>query len=104
MTRGEVWWIEFDPPIGRRPAVLMSRRRAYSVRSAITVVPLTRTIRNIPTEVLLDQADGVPRRSVANADAIITVAKSRIQTNICTLSAAKLDAVEQSIKFALDLA
>lgn len=103
MTRGEVWWVEFEPPIGGRPAVLMSRARAYSVRTAITVVPLTRTIRQIPTEVLLEPRDGVPQRSVANADTILTVPRIRIQTYICTLSVEKRDALERAIKFALDL-
>ncbi|MGD9891599.1 MAG: type II toxin-antitoxin system PemK/MazF family toxin [Dehalococcoidia bacterium] len=103
MRRGEVWWVEFDPPIGRRPVVLISRPRAYAVRSALTVIPLTRTIRNIPAEVLLDTSDGVPRRCVANADDITTVGKERILTYICTISAAKLEAIERAIKFALDL-
>lgn len=82
MTRGEVWWVEFEPPISRRPAVLVSRARAYHARSAITVVPLTRTVRGIPTEVLLEPSDGVPRRSVANADDILTVARTRVQSYI----------------------
>ncbi|MGH2586496.1 MAG: type II toxin-antitoxin system PemK/MazF family toxin [Dehalococcoidia bacterium] len=103
MTRGEVWWVEFEPPLGRRPAVLISRDRAYRTRAAITVVPLTRTIRGIPVEVLLEPSDGMPRRSVANADDIITVAKARAHSYICTLSPAKLADVERAIKFALDL-
>ena len=103
MTRGEIWWVAFEPPIGRQPAVLMSRARAYQARAAITVIPLTRTIRSIPSEVLLEPGDGVPRRSVANADDIITVAKVRIQSYMSTLSTAKLTAVERAITFALDL-
>jgi mRNA interferase MazF len=103
VTRGEVWWVEFEPPIGRRPAVLMSRARAYRTRAAITVVPLTRTIRGIPAEALLEPSDGVPRRSVANADDIITVAKARARAYICTLSPTKLADVERAVKFALDL-
>ena len=103
MTRGEVWWVDFEPPIGRRPAVLMSRARAYRTRAASTVVPLARTIRGITTETLLEPSDGVPRRSVANADDIITLARARAQAYICTLSPAKLTDVERAIKFALEL-
>ncbi|MGH7873003.1 MAG: hypothetical protein ACREQO_12385 [Candidatus Binatia bacterium] len=36
------------PPAGRRPAVLLSRDAAYRVRAAMTVAPVTRTIRNFP--------------------------------------------------------
>lgn len=54
MHRGEVWWAGLPQPIGRRPVLLLSRDAAYSVRTSVTVGIVTRTIRNIPTEVLLD--------------------------------------------------
>jgi len=46
MKRGEVWWVDMRAPAGRRTAVLLSRHAAYRVRAAITVAPVTRTIRN----------------------------------------------------------
>ncbi len=103
MKRGEVWWVEFPDPVGRRPAVLVSRNEAYRIRSAVTVVPLTRTIRDIPTEVLLGPAEGVPKQSVANADNVTTVAKARLQQHLAALPAGKLSALDRAIKFALDL-
>jgi mRNA interferase MazF len=103
LKRGDVWWVEFPSPIGRRPAVLVSRNEAYRIRSAVTVVPLTRTIRAIPTEVPLGPAEGVPRKSVANADNVMTIAKRRLQGHLATLSTAKLAALDRAIKFALDL-
>lgn len=90
-------------PAGRRPAVLVSRDQAYAVRNAVTIVPLTGTVRGIPTEVPLGPADGVPRPSVANADTITTVRKSALQNYLTTLSPAKLGALEAAIRFALDL-
>lgn len=103
MKRGEVWWVRFPPPAGRRPAVLVSRNQAYRVRAAVTVVPLTRTARRIPVEVPLEAADSVLRPSVANADNITTVPKVWIEEYLTTLSAGKLQALEGAIKFALDL-
>jgi mRNA interferase MazF len=104
VKRGEVWWVEFPRPVGRRPAVLVSRNEAYGIRSAITVVPLMRTIRDIPTEVLLGPYEGVPKKSVANADNVTTVAKVRLQQHLATLPAGRLSALDRAIKFALDLA
>jgi mRNA interferase MazF len=75
MKRGEVWWVDMPPPVGRRPAVLLSRYAAYRVRAAITVAPVTRTIRNILVEVILDRSDGMPARCVANLDDITTFRK-----------------------------
>jgi mRNA interferase MazF len=103
VKRGEIWWVRFRPPVGRRPAVLVSRNQAYQVRSAVTVVPLTRTARAIRVEVPLGPADGVPRASVANADAIATVPKRWVEQYLTTLSPAKMEALEQAIRFALDL-
>lgn len=103
MKRGEVWWVEFPEPTARRPAVLVSRNQAYRVRASVTVVPLTRTVRNIPTEVALGPDEGLPRKSVANADDLATVSKNRLREYLATLPAAKLAALERAIKFALEL-
>ena len=103
MKRGEVWWIRFPDPTGRRPGVLVSRDQAYRIRGAITVVPLTRTVRKIPVEVPLGPADGIPQQSVANADNITTVPKTRLENYLTTLSPPKLEALERALKFALEL-
>ena len=103
MRRGEVWWAELPPPIGRRPVLLLSRDAAYSVRTSVTVAVITRTIRNIPVEVLLGQEDGMPIECVVNLDNILTMPKSRLTERIITLSAEKMTAVVKAIAFALDL-
>jgi len=91
------------PPAGRRPAVLLSRDSAYRVRAAVTVAPVTRTIRDIPVEVLLDRSDGMAARCVVNLDDITTVPKSLIKERITVLSAEKIQKVDEAIRFALDI-
>jgi mRNA interferase MazF len=103
MRRGEVWWGQLPAPIGRRPVVLLSRDAAYRVREAVTVAPITRTIRNIPVEVALDESDGLPSRCVANLDDIATIPKTLIRRRITVLSVEKMQEVEAAIRFALDL-
>jgi len=103
MRRGEVWWAKLPPPAGRRPVLLLSRDAAYNVRTSVTVAIITRTIRNIPVEVLLGQEDGMPAKCVVNVDVILTIPKSRITERITALSAAKMVAVSKAIVFALDL-
>lgn len=90
-------------PAGRRPAVLLSRDSAYGVRAAVTVAPVTRTIRNIPVEVLLDQSDGMHARCVVNLDDITTLPKSLIKERITVLSPEKIQKIDEAIRFALDL-
>ena len=103
MKRGEIWWAELPSPIGKRPVVLLSRDEAYSVRNAITVAEVTRTIRDIPVEISLGHEDGLPKRCVANLDTIITVRKELLRERICLLSAKKINQLNQALKFALYL-
>lgn len=103
MQRGEVWWVNFPEPIGKRPALLLSRDQVYSTRTSVTVASITSTIRHIPVEVLLGVEDGMSRDCVANLDEIHTIANTRIIEKISTLSEEKMQAVKQAVIYALDL-
>ncbi len=103
MRRGEIWWAELAPPLGRRPVLLLSRDAAYRVRTSVSVAIVTRTIRHIPVEVLLRPEDGMPRECVVNLDDILTIPKARLAERITILSSEKMTAVARAITFALDL-
>ena len=103
MRRGEIWWAELPLPIGRRPALLLSRDSAYKVRTSVTVAMVTRTIRGIAVEVLLGPEDGMPAECAVNVDNILTIPKSRLRQRITTLPPTKMAAVAKAIIFALDL-
>lgn len=103
MKRGEVWWAELIPPAGRRPVLLLSRNLAYSIRELVMVAPLTTRIRGIPSEVLLEDEDDVPRACVVNLDTIATIAKASLRERLTTLSAEKSRAVEEALHFSLGL-
>ena len=103
MRRGEVWWAELPQPVGRRPVLLLSRDSAYSVRTSITVAVITRTIRSIPTEVILEQEDGMPAKCVINLDDILTIPKSRLTERVTSLPSEKMTAVAKAVVFELDL-
>lgn len=103
MHRGEVWWAHLPAPVGRRPVVLLSRESAYRVRASITVAPVTRRARRIPTEVALGEPEGMPAACVVNADDIMTVPKDLLRERLTVLSAGKVKALAEAIRFALDL-
>lgn len=103
MKRGEVWWAELPGPAGRRPVVLLSRHEAYAVRNAVTVAPVTSTIRGIPVEVPLGTEDGLPKRCVVNTDTIVTISKALLKERITILSGDKIEAINEAIRFALAL-
>lgn len=103
MKRGEVWWAELDPPTGRRPVILLSRDEAYAIRALVIVAPVTTRIRGIPSEVSLGPEDGLPKACVVNLDTISTIAKASLSERLTSLSAEKLQAVDEALHFSLGL-
>jgi mRNA interferase MazF len=75
MNRGDVWWADLPAPIGRRPVVIVTRSAAVVVRNQVVVAQITRTQHNIPSEVRLSQAEGMPQDCVINCDSLQTVQK-----------------------------
>jgi mRNA interferase MazF len=103
VKRGEVYWVDFPKPAGTRPAVLVSRDEAYSVRTRVTVVPVSRTVRGIPTEVRLGASDGLPKAGAANADEIVTIPREFLDRKIAVLTPGKVAELDAAIRFALGL-
>jgi mRNA interferase MazF len=103
MNRGEVWWARLPEPAGRRPVVLVSRQSAYAVRTSITVVEVSRTVRGISSEVPLGVRDGLPRRCVANADNVVTIPKTWLDERIAALRDEKVAALDKALQFSLGL-
>ena len=103
MRRGEIWWADLTEPVGKRPVLLLSRDKAYQVRSSATVAVVTRTIRNIPVEVKLGPAQGLPKTCVVNLDDILTVPKSLLASRITMLDNQQMALVDKAIRFALDI-
>lgn len=103
MKRGEVRWYNFKSPDKKRPVVILTRNSVLEYLGEVTVAPLTSTIRDIPSEVLLSQRDGMYNECVINCDHIQTVSKSKIGSLITTLSKEKLGEIRNAISFTLNL-
>ena len=82
---------------------MLTRDSILDYLGETTVVPITRTIRDIPSEVVLNGEDGMPHVCAVNCDHLQTVMKGKLGTLITTLSAAKLTAVSRAVRFALNL-
>jgi len=103
MKRGEIWWARLDLPAGRRPVVLVSREAAYAIRISITVAEISTVIRGIESEVALGKRDGMPRACVINADNLVTIPKTMLESRIVSLSSMKLEALDAALQFSLGL-
>lgn len=92
VKRGEVWWYE-HPDAGRRPYLILTRSEACSVLNQVLGAPATRTIRSIPTEVALDQADGMPEACVLSLDNVTLVRPSFCTSLITRLAPERMHEV-----------
>jgi mRNA interferase MazF len=90
VNRGEVWWVE-HPEAGRRPACILTRQAAIPVLTTVLVAPATRTIRDIPTEVLLGPDDGMPAGCALSFDNLSTVPKALLTERITALGSGHLE-------------
>ncbi|MDZ7289243.1 MAG: type II toxin-antitoxin system PemK/MazF family toxin [candidate division KSB1 bacterium] len=65
--------------------VVLTRDSAIQVLGEITIAPITSTIRGIPTEVLLDENDGMKAARAIYLDHVQTVAKGKLGALIVKL-------------------
>jgi mRNA interferase MazF len=100
MKRGEIRWYRFRAPNKRRPVIVLTRDSALEFLDDVIVAPITTTIRDIPTEVALDAADGMPRPCAINLDHVQTVPKGRLGGVIATLSRGRIGELRAALLFA----
>lgn len=79
----------------------MTRDGAILELNALTVIPITSAIRDIPSQALLTTEGGMMNDCVANVDWIQTLPKGQLSGYITHLSDETLDEVFRAIRFAL---
>jgi mRNA interferase MazF len=99
VARSEVWWVE-HPAVGRRPFLVLTRQAAIPVLNAVLAVPATRTIRAIPTEVVLNESDGMPQECALSFDNLTAVPKELFRERITRLSIERMSEVCRALSFA----
>jgi mRNA-degrading endonuclease toxin of MazEF toxin-antitoxin module len=70
------------------------------VLNAVLAVPATRTIRKIPTEVLLDANDGMPEECALSFDNLTLVPKDLFHTRITRLTVERMGEVCRALTLA----
>lgn len=104
MRRGEIYWADLGPPAGRRPVLVLSRTAAIPVLSAVVIAPISRTIREIASEVGLGPEEGLPEECVASLDNLLTVPKDRFEPSPTgALGPSKIVALDRALRFALEI-
>jgi mRNA interferase MazF len=65
------------------------------------VAPITSTVRDVPSEVVLDVDDGMKGRCAVNLHNAITVSQERIANRVASLSVQRMHEVCVALRFSL---
>ena len=101
LTRGEVRFYRFAPPDKQRPVVVLTRASAIGYLSTVTVAPVTSTIRGVPSEVVLNEADGMKQPCAVNLHNLATVSQARLGRRVTVLSGERMREICAAAGFAL---
>ncbi|HEV2491722.1 MAG TPA: type II toxin-antitoxin system PemK/MazF family toxin [Terriglobia bacterium] len=104
ITRGEVRLYKFSRPDKQRAVVVLTRASAVDYLSSVTVAPITSTIRGVPSEVVLTEADGMKGACAINLHNVVTVSKAHLGRRVAALTSERLREVCAALGFALGCA
>jgi mRNA interferase MazF len=87
--QGEIWWAETEQK--RRPVLVVTRSDAIAVLDGIVVAPVTRTVRQIPTEIPLGREQGLPVDCAASFDNLQRIRRSSLTERVGDLGLRKTE-------------
>jgi mRNA interferase MazF len=97
VNRGEIRWYTFKPPDKRRPVLILTREEVLKHLNEVIVVPVTRTVRGLATEVVLTPEDGMPVVSALNLDHVSLARRERLGPLLCALPESRWSEVRAAL-------
>ncbi len=101
IVRGDVRLYQFAPPDKKRPVVVLTRDSALAYLATVTVAPISSTIRGVPSEVILDERDGMKAPCAVNLHNSITVSQERLGRRVAQLTASRMSEICDALRFSL---
>lgn len=101
MNRGDVYEARLWD--GWRPAVIVTRDSAIPLLSSVMIVPITSTVRGLPTEVAVGPEHGLRRDCCVSCDNVMTVRKHDIGARRGALGPTELRRLDNALRIALGL-
>ncbi|KAA6463005.1 type II toxin-antitoxin system PemK/MazF family toxin [Acidobacteria bacterium AB60] len=101
IARGDVRLYHFAPPDKSRPVVVLTRNSALGYLGTVTVAPVTSTIRGVPSEVPLNEEDGMKSPCAVNLHNPVTVTQERLGRRVAQLSPLRMQQVCAALRFCL---
>ena len=88
-------------PDKKRPALVLTRNSAIAYVSTVTVAPVTSTIRGVPSEVVLNEKDGMKFPCAVNLHSAVTVSQQHLGKRVAQLSSTRMNEVCAALRFSL---
>ncbi len=101
MRRGEVYWHRFARPDKKRPVLVLTRSVLGPHLGTVTVAAITRTIRDVASQVRVGPEVGLPQSSAVNLHHVFTLEKASLGPFVTSLPTAIMMQVDTALVFAL---
>ena len=101
IARGDVRLYRFAPPDKQRPVVVLTRNSAIAYLSTVTVAPITSAIRGVPSEVVLNEEDGMKAPCAVNLHSAVTVSQDRLGKRVGQLSSLRMNEICAALRFSM---
>ena len=101
LARGDIRLYQFAPPDKKRPVLILTRDSAIAYLSTVTVAPITSTIRGVPSEVVLDEEDGMKAPCAVNLHNAVTISQNRLGRRVAQLSSLRMREICSALRFSL---
>ena len=101
IARGDIRLYRFAPPDKARPVVVLTRDSALQYLSTATVAPITSSVRGVPSEVRLDEEDGMKGTCAVNLHNTVTVSQLRLGKRVAHLTTLRMREVCGALRFSL---
>ena len=101
IARGEVRLYNFARPDKKRPVIVLTRDSAIAYLSTVTVAPITSTVRGVPSEVVLNEEDGMKASCAVNLHNAITVSQERLGKRVAQVSSLRMNEICAALRFSL---
>ncbi|MEK6630324.1 MAG: type II toxin-antitoxin system PemK/MazF family toxin [Acidobacteriota bacterium] len=101
VARGDIRLCEFPAPDKPRPVLVLTRDWAAEYLTRLTVAPITSSIRDVPSQILLTESDGMKHACAVNLHNLVTVDKTRLGRRVAQLAPQRMREVCDAMAFAL---
>jgi mRNA interferase MazF len=101
LARGDIRLYRFAAPDKKRPVLVLTRDSALRYLSTATIAPITSALRGVPSEVRLDEEDGMKAPCAVNLHNAITVSQQHLGKRVARLGPQRMNEICSALRFSL---